>query len=165
MIAIVGAGLTGLALAHELARLGAPHQVLEATGRPGGVIRSGRVEGHLLEWGPQRARMTAQMAALVRELGLGGEVVTAPRGLPLFVYRRGRLRRVPFSPAQLLRTDLLSPAAKLRLLAEPLTAGPRPGESVAGYLSRKLGRAAYEDLAGPLYGGLYASDPADMRVD
>ena len=165
MIAIVGAGVTGLALAHELARRGVEHVVLEAAERPGGVIRSGRVDGHLLDWGPQRTRLVGPVRALVAELGLEDEVVTAPAGLPLFVYHAGRLRRVPFSAAGFLRTDLLGPLEKARVLAEPLTAGPRPGERVAAYFTRKVGRAAYERLLGPLYGGLYASDPADMEME
>lgn len=165
MIAIVGAGLTGLALAHELARRGVEHVVLEAADRPGGVIRSGRVEGHLLDRGPQRTRLVGPVRALVDELGLVDEVVTAPAGLPLFVYHGGRLRRVPFSAADFLRTDLLGPAEKLRVLLEPFTAGPRGGERVADYFTRKLGRGAYRHLLGPLYGGLYASDPADMVMD
>jgi protoporphyrinogen/coproporphyrinogen III oxidase len=165
MIAIVGAGVTGLALAHELARRGVEHVVLEAAERPGGVVRSGRVEGHLLDWGPQRTRLVGPVRALVGELGLEDEVVTAPAGLPLFVYHGGRLRRVPFSAADFLRTDLLGPLAKARVLAEPLTGGPRPGERVADYFTRKVGRAAYLHLLGPLYGGLYASDPAEMEME
>jgi oxygen-dependent protoporphyrinogen oxidase len=164
MIAIVGAGLTGLALAHELARRSVDHVVLEADDRPGGVIRSGRVEGRVLEWGPQRARMTAHLSALVDELGIAGEVVYAPEGLPLFVYVDGALREVAFSARSLLAGDLLTWRGKLRLTLEPFTAGPRPEERVATLLTRKLGREAYERLAGPLYGGLYASDPANMVV-
>lgn len=164
MIAIVGAGLTGLALGRELAARGAPYLILEAADRPGGVVRSARVRGHLLEWGPQRTRLTPGVRELVDALGLGAELVTAPRGLPLYVYRSGKLRLVPFSARDLLRSDLLSLRGKLRLLLEPLTAGARDEESVASYLSRKLGREAYESLTGPLYGGLYASDPADMVV-
>jgi protoporphyrinogen/coproporphyrinogen III oxidase len=165
LIAIVGAGITGLVLAHRLAARGVPHVVLEASGRPGGVIRTRRVEGHVLDYGPQRVRLTGAMAELVRELGLEDEVVTAPPDLPLFVYARGKLRLAPFSAPDFLRTDLLSISGTLRLLLEPLTGGPRPGESVAAFFTRKLGRQAYERLAGPLYGGLYASDPADMVVD
>lgn len=164
MIAIVGAGLTGLALAHRLAGRGVEHVVVEASDRPGGVIRSGRVEGRLLEWGPQRTRLVGPVRALVDELGLEDEVVTSPPGLPLYVYRGGRLRRVPFSAGEFLRTDLLGVAGKARVLAEPLTGGPDPRESVAAFFTRKLGREAYENLLGPLYGGLYASDPADMVV-
>lgn len=161
MIAIIGAGITGLALGHELARRGVPFVVLEARDRVGGVMHSSVVDGHRLEWGPQRTRLTEPMSALVRELGLEEEVETAPP-LPLFVYAAGRLRTVPFSARAWLTGDLLSPAGKARVLLEPLTAGPRDQESVAAYFIRKLGREAYERLAGPLYGGLYASDPADM---
>lgn len=164
MIAIIGGGVTGLALAYHLARAGIPHRVLEAQERPGGVIRSGRVQGHLLEWGPQRTRLTVAMRELVAALGLEEEVITAPPGLPLYVYRAGRLRHVPFSAGDFLRSDIVSPLGKLRVLLEPLTAGARDEEAVADYFVRKVGRQAYENLLGPLYGGLYASDPADMVV-
>jgi protoporphyrinogen/coproporphyrinogen III oxidase len=164
MIVIVGAGLTGLACAHYLREHGVAHVVLESTDRPGGVIRSGRVDGHLLEWGPQRARLTEGLQALIDDLDLGDHLVTAPRSLPLFVYRAGRLRRVPFSVGEFLRTDLLSTRGKLRLLAEPFSGAAEDEESVAGFFTRKIGREAYENLVGPLYGGLYASDPAEMRV-
>ena len=163
-IAIIGGGITGLALAHELRSRGVPHLVLEAGKRPGGVIRSGVVEGHLLEWGPQRTRMTRAIGDLVDELGIRHQVVTAPPGLPLYVYHSGKLRRVPFSPTELLRSDIVSVPAKLRLLLEPLTAGADPDERVAADFVRKVGRPIYENIVGPLYGGLYASDPADMVV-
>ncbi|MSR35747.1 MAG: protoporphyrinogen oxidase [Gemmatimonadetes bacterium] len=164
MIVIVGGGISGLALARELAARGTDFVLLEASARVGGVIRSGRVDGHLLDWGPQRTRLTRGMTELIAELGLGGEVVAAPPGLDLFVYRRGRLRRVPFSAAAFLASDIVGPAAKLRAALEPLTAGADPDESVARYFTRKFGRELYETLIGPLYGGLYASDPEDMVV-
>jgi protoporphyrinogen oxidase len=44
VIAVVGAGIAGLALGLELDRLGAEFVVLEATDRPGGLIRSAEVE-------------------------------------------------------------------------------------------------------------------------
>lgn len=163
-VAIVGAGISGLTLAHELHARDVEHVVLDASERAGGVIRSGRVDGHLLEWGPQRARLTQDLARLVEALGLHDRLVEAPADLPLFVYRRDRLRCVPFSAGAFLRSDLLPLSAKLRILAEPLTGGARPSESVGAYFRRKLGREAYESLAGPLYGGLYASDPDDMVV-
>jgi oxygen-dependent protoporphyrinogen oxidase len=164
MIGIVGAGLTGLALVHELARRGVDHLVLEAADRPGGVIGSGRVEGRVLEWGPQRGRMTADLSALVAELGIAREVIYAHPDLPLFVYADGALRQVSFSAWSVLAGDLLTWRGKLRLALEPFTAGPRDEERVGTLLTRKIGREAYERLVGPLYGGLYASDPANMIV-
>jgi oxygen-dependent protoporphyrinogen oxidase len=164
MIAVVGGGITGLALGWELRRRGAPFVVLESSPHPGGVIRSARVEDRVLEWGPQRTRLTSSLRELVEDLGLEGEALIAPSGLGLFVYRKKRLRRVPFSAGDFLRSDVVGPLAKLRLALEPLTAGADPQERVARYFTRKVGREIYETIVAPLYGGLYGSDPADMVV-
>ena len=164
VIAIVGGGISGLALGWELAARGADFVVLEAEERVGGVIRSSRVAGHVLDWGPQRVRLTAALTRLIQGLGLRDQLLTAPPGLELFVYRGGRLRVVPFSVSAFLTSDALSPAAKARVAVEPFTSGPDPDETVARYFTRKVGREVYETLVGPLYGGLYGSDPADMVV-
>lgn len=163
-VGIIGGGITGLALGYKLQHAGVPHVILEATGRPGGVIRSGRVDGRLLEWGPQRTRLTAPIRKLIDQLDIADQVITAEPGLPLFVYRSGKLRRVPFNARDFLLSDIVPFSAKLRLAIEPLTAGASDDEAVADYFIRKVGRPLYENLLGPLYGGLYASDPADMVV-
>jgi oxygen-dependent protoporphyrinogen oxidase len=164
VIAIVGGGITGLALGWELSRRGADCVVLESGPEPGGVIRSREVEGRVLDVGPQRTRLTPAMSALVAELGLSAELVTAPPGLDLFVYTRGRLRRVPFSLVGILASDVLRPRAKLRAALEPLTGAADADERVDAFFRRKFGDEPYEVVIGPLYGGLYASDPADMEV-
>lgn len=164
MIAIVGAGVTGLALAHALAESATDCIVFEAADRPGGVIRTVHHGGHILEDGPQRTRLTPPLRALIASLSLESRLVLAPDDLPLRIYSRGRLRLAPFDRAGLLRTDLLSAAQKFRLLLEPLASAANSDETVAAFLARRFGRAAYERLLGPLFGGLYASDPADMLV-
>jgi protoporphyrinogen/coproporphyrinogen III oxidase len=59
-------------------------------------MRSGRVDGHLLEWGPQRGRLTREFAALVDELGIRDELITRRRPAALRLPQR-RPARVPFS--------------------------------------------------------------------
>jgi oxygen-dependent protoporphyrinogen oxidase len=164
VIAVVGGGITGLTLGWELEKRGADYVVLEAGSRPGGVIRSAEVEGRILDWGPQRARLTSGITRIVEEVGLKDEVVEAPSGLDLFVYRAGRLRAVPFSPGAFLSSDIVSLPGKLRMVLEPFTAGADLDERVSEYFTRKVGRELYETLIAPLYGGLYGSDPAEMRV-
>jgi len=164
VIVVVGGGISGLALGRELAACGADFVILEARARVGGVIRSDQVDGHLLDWGPQRTRLTRGMAELIEQLGLSAQLVVAPSDRDLFVYWGGRLRRVPFTIGDFLTSDIVSAAAKVRLALEPFTGGPDPEESVARYFTRKAGREVYENLVGPLYGGLYGSDPADMVV-
>jgi oxygen-dependent protoporphyrinogen oxidase len=164
MIGIVGGGISGLVLALELRRLGVEVTVWEAASVPGGVMRSEIHGGLVLEIGPQRARLSGPFRELVESVGLTEDLVTAPTDLPLYVYHRGRLRRAPLSFSQAVTTDLLPWWAKARVLAEPFTTGPRADERVGPFLRRKFGGAAYRALLGPLYGGLYASDPDRMPV-
>jgi oxygen-dependent protoporphyrinogen oxidase len=161
-IGVVGGGITGLALTHYLREHGAEPVTFESRETPGGVVCSRVVEGRVLELGPQRLRLSGPVADLVEDLGLGDAVVEAPRDLPLYVYADGRLRRVPRSLGAFLSTDLFSWRGKLRLLAEPLTDAGDPGETAAELFTRKFGREAYENLIAPLFGGIYASDPARM---
>lgn len=163
-VAVVGAGITGLALRRELAARGIDALVLEASDRAGGVIRSPDTDGRVLEMGPQRTRMVAPVRRLVEELGLEDRLLLADDDLPLHVYADGKLRRVPMSLGAFFATDLFSWRGRARMLLEPLTGSAREGETVAEFVTRKLGREAYERLVGPIYGGIYGSDPRDMPV-
>ena len=163
-VVVVGAGITGLVLRRHLEQRGVDCLVLEASGRPGGVIESPTVDGRVLEMGPQRTRLVASVRRLVAALGLEDRLVRAPDDLPLWVYVEGRLRRVPMSVWAFLTTDLFTWRGRARMLLEPLTGPARDGETVAEFVTRKLGREAYERLVGPLYGGIYGSDPRDMLM-
>lgn len=162
-MAVVGAGVSGLAVARGLRAHGVRCTLFEASARAGGVVRSSRQNGHLLEWGPQRLRLTPELRKLVEELGLAGELVYAEPTAPLLIVRGGELHPVPRSFPALLRTSLLTPAARLRVLLEPLSGPVAESETVAAAFRRKFGNEAYRVLLGPLFGGLYASDPANMR--
>ena len=151
-VGIVGGGITGLSLLHFLREAGAEAVCYEESPRPGGVIRSSLTDGRVLEHGPQRLRLTEPVEAIVE----------GDDGLPIYVYADGALRLVPRSIRAFLRTDLLSRRGKLRVLAEPLTAPGRPEESAAELFTRKFGPEAYRNLVGPIFGGMYASDPARM---
>jgi oxygen-dependent protoporphyrinogen oxidase len=164
MVGIIGGGISGLSLSYYLRRKGIEHVVLESAAVPGGVMRTEEAGGVPLDLGPQRVRLTAPLREMVESLGLAGDLLAAPERLPLWVYRRGRLRRVPFSWREAIVTDLVGWRGKLRVLLEPITGGPRAEESVEDFFVRKFGREAYEAFLGPLYGGLYASDPARMKA-
>ncbi len=163
-VGIVGAGITGLALAHHLDKGEVEYVVLEADDEPGGVIRSGRVNGYLLEWGPQRLRRTNPVDELITDLGLDDEVIEAG-DTKLFVYANGALRRAPFSIEEFGHTDLLSWRGKLDVLKEPQTAPAEPDETAAKLFTRKFGEEVYENLLGPLFGGTYGSEPERMPVE
>src|SRR5262249_19637308 len=99
---VVGAGLSGLTAALASVRRGDETVLLEASDRPGGVVRSERRTGYLLELGPNTVRPTPEIVALVRELGLEGDAVYADARLPRYVDFGGALHAVPMSPGGLL---------------------------------------------------------------
>ena len=161
-VGIVGGGVTGLSLLHHLRARDVDAVCFEAREEPGGVIRSSLTDGRLLEHGPQRLRLSEPVSALVEDLELADDLVLGDDSLPIYVYAHGALRPVPRSLRGFLRTDLLSRRAKLRVLAEPLTAPGRESETVAELFVRKFGAEAYRNLLGPVFGGMYASDPWQM---
>ncbi|MFT4889672.1 MAG: oxygen-dependent protoporphyrinogen oxidase [Halobacteriales archaeon] len=161
-VGIVGAGITGLTLSYHLDERDVDHVVLEADDEPGGIIRSSTVDGKVLEHGPQRTRLTDTVGELVDALDLHDAIVTADPALPMFVYANGSLGTVPFSITKFFTTDLLSWRGKFRVLAEPLTGRGREDEMAADLFKRKFGEEAYRNFIGPLFGGIYGSDPAEM---
>ena len=77
-VAVVGAGITGLAAAHALRRQGADVVLLESERRPGGVIVTEcPAPGWLIEGGPDSFLPDdGGMLQLAAELGVAGRVVT-----------------------------------------------------------------------------------------
>ena len=70
-IAIVGAGISGLALAHRLCRAGKDFQVIEARARLGGRVLSENNMGTAFDLGPSWFWPgQPRMAALAQEFGL-----------------------------------------------------------------------------------------------
>lgn len=164
-VAVVGAGITGLALTHALAERDVTSVTLEAADEAGGVIDSKALDDALVaERGPNRVRLTDGIERLVDAAGLREDLLVADDDLPLYVYAGGSLREVPFDLPTFLRTDLLPWYAKFRVLAEPLTGDVRPDESVGHAVRRSFGRTAYRNLVEPIYGGTYGSDPDRMPV-
>ena len=89
----------------------------------------------------------------------------SPRGA--LVWRNGRTHRVPagftlLAPREwgpTVRSPVLSPLHKVRLLTEPLRRrGTADDESIGSFVRRRLGRGVLDRLAQPLAAGIYAGD-------
>lgn len=160
-VAIVGSGITGLALTHHLEKQGVDSVTFEAKEEAGGLLHSRTVDGHVLEIGPQRMRRSSGVDELIDAAGIEDAAVEAEEG-PLYVYADSALREAPIEIPTFFTTDLISWPAKIRFLAEPLTKSGQPDETIEELFTRKFGRQPYERFLGPLWGGLYASDPGEM---
>ncbi len=162
---VVGAGLSGLAAALKRVRAGVDTVLLERDARPGGVVRSERRDGFLLEKGPNTVRPTEAVMRLAADLGLGAEVLLSDPKLPRYVDFRGELHALPSSPGSLFSTRLLSAAGKWRIFGEPFRRGGRPPEeSVRDFFARRLGPEIADRIVTPFVGGIFAGDPARLAV-
>lgn len=171
-VIIVGAGIAGLAAAHELLRRGMEHfTVLEAAACPGGVIQSTFVESFCLETGPDCFLAAKPAGAeLCRDVGLGDALAGCADAQPrTWILRRGRLEPLPegwqlLAPSRvwpMLQTRLLSWPAKARMALELLSpASPcGPDVSVAAWTRAHLGSEVLHTLVAPLLAGVYGGDP------
>ena len=166
-VAVVGAGVAGLAAAAELARAGSEVAVFEASQRAGGAAWSEARAGFLVERGATTFRIGVAADRFLREQGLDQRLVAAsPASRERFLVRAGRLVPVPLSPLAFATSELLSVRGKLRLLAEPLVrAGDATGESVADFTTRRLGAEACRRLVAPFLIGVYAGDEAQLGAE
>ncbi|MDQ1389438.1 MAG: protoporphyrinogen/coproporphyrinogen oxidase [Acidobacteriaceae bacterium] len=163
---VVGAGISGLVCAYELRKAGIDAQVVESTAIPGGVIRSERREGYLLEFGPQSFNATSALLNLWPELHIDDQLLPAPANAPRYVLVKGTLRPVPLSPPAFMASSLFSPVTKLRVVRDILgrSTPPQSNESVAAFTRRKFSRELLDKLVGPFVSGIYAGDPEKLSL-
>lgn len=181
-IAIVGGGISGLAAAFALEkerRQGAPldYVIFESSDRFGGVIRSERTHGCLIEAGPDSFLTEKPWAAdLCRELGLGDQLIGSnDTARKTYLLINGRLVAVPdglmFMVPTQLRPMFFSPlfswSTKLRILREWFyRRGSKDSDvTVAEFVERHYGPEMVERVADPLLAGVYGGSADELSVN
>jgi oxygen-dependent protoporphyrinogen oxidase len=156
-VIVVGAGIAGLSCARALARRGIETVVIESGSRVGGVIQTERINGFLVERGPNSLLPTAPTFQLLEEIGLLDTLITANRNAARYVVVNGDLRKIPLGA--------LSLQGMARALAEPFVRSKsHEDESVADFFRRRLGREAHDRLAAPFIGGIYAGNAEKLSI-
>ena len=187
-IAILGAGISGLAAAYRLQQLmpQAVLRVFDRRNRTGGVLETINKEAppsRRTESGYYQIEQSADNfittvpwgLQLCKELGLGNEIIqTNPHTRRTYVVRKGKLYLLPdgflmMAPTKLMpmaTTPILSPLGKLRAGLELLIPARKDDidESMATFVSRRLGREVFERLVEPLVSGVYAADMEKLSV-
>jgi oxygen-dependent protoporphyrinogen oxidase len=170
-IVVVGAGISGLALAYriEQALPTADVIVLEERARTGGTINTICRDGFVVEAGPNGFpdNNTATLD-LARSLGLEGRLVSASEsaGKNRYLLLDGRLRLLPNSFGSFLTSDILSLAAKGQLLLERFRPRRRKArdESIDAFARRRVGKEIADSFVDAFVTGILAGDPRLISV-
>ena len=167
-IVILGAGISGLATAYQLNKKGFNVTVLEKKKEAGGSMESAFEDGFLFDRGPNSGLETSPLIGkLVEELKLQDQLVYANKsGNKRYILRNDQLNPLPMNPFALLKTNLFSPSAKLRLIAEPFIGRSKDGyyQSIADFVKRRLGKEFLDYAINPFVAGVYAGNPEDLSV-
>ena len=167
-IVVIGAGISGLTAAYLLLKEGFDVVVLEQKNKVGGSIETVFENGLLFDRGPNSGLETTPLIQqLVRELNLADQLVYANReGNKRYILKNGNLHPLPMSPTTFLKTKLFSNKAKLRLLAEPFAGKSNDGyyQSIAEFVTRRLGKEFLDYAINPFVAGVYAGRPEDLSV-
>src|SRR6202140_3898903 len=180
-IAIVGGGISGLSAAYTIEKKrqsGTPVQyvLFESSPRLGGVLVSDRVDGCLVEAGPDSFLTEKSWAAdLCCKIGLGDQLIGSNDSeRKTYIVAKGKLVEMPdglmfMVPTKIMPTvmsPLFSLRTKIRMAAEWFY--PRRNaaedETVAQMVSRHYGSEMVELLADPLLCGIYGGDASQLSV-
>lgn len=184
-IVIIGGGISGLAAAHRLTERRASENLpleillLEGSGRLGGIIRTHRRDGFLLEGGPDSfISEKPEALALAERVGIGDQLIetnTAHRRS--FIVRSGKLHPVPegfqlLAPSRFwpfVTSGIFSWSGKARMaldlvLPKRAAANGSDDESLAQFVRRRFGQEALERIAQPMVGGIYTADPEQLSL-
>ncbi len=175
-VVVVGGGIAGLAAARRLEALAPDAEIVlvERSERLGGKLLTEREDGFVVEGAADSfLSRKPRGVGLAEELGLelvgrrpenAGSFVR--RGAELHPLPEGLTGMIPTDLAALERSALLSKGGKRRLAAEAeLPAAPPDGdESLASFISRRLGREAYDRLVEPLLTGIYGGDGEQLSL-
>jgi oxygen-dependent protoporphyrinogen oxidase len=173
-IAVVGAGIAGLAAAHAAVEAGADVTVFEAADRVGGMILTTPFAGRpAVDEGADAFLARVPWAVdLARKVSLADSLTSPSVGKAAVYWNRlhdipeGLLLGMPTEIGALARSHLLSMRGKIRAGVEVLV--PRTdtaADSIGKYVRSRFGNQVHERLVDPLIGSIYAADTDDFSLD
>ncbi|MGK9368202.1 protoporphyrinogen oxidase [Melioribacter sp. Ez-97] len=167
-IVVLGAGISGLSTAYWLVKKGYDVTILEIKNEPGGSMISKKIDGFLIDYGPNSGLETTPLIRkLVEEVNLSDKMIYANAAASKrYILKNGELIPLPMSPGSFIRTKLFSPGAKFRLMAEPFISKSEDGyyQSIAQFVRRRLGGEFLDYAIDPFVSGVFAGDPEKLSV-
>jgi protoporphyrinogen/coproporphyrinogen III oxidase len=169
-VAIIGGGISGLSTAYFLKQQ-KPNltiMVFEKEGNVGGNLRATLKDGFTFDWSANGfLTNVSDTLELARSLGLEDELLPASENAKYrYLFKNNALKPFPTSPPAFLKTELLSPFAKLRAASEYFRGkSSNKEESVYDFIERHFGREVADTFAEPAVVGITSGNAKELSVD
>lgn len=177
-VVIIGGGISGLATAFYLSKLGLRSIIVEKSNRLGGLIQTESIAGCQLEAGPDSyLAAKPSVTELADELGdLKTQIIGSnDERRRIFIVRNGNLVVMPkgmvmIAPTEwkpVLSSELFNAKTKMRFLTEAF-ASPRHRHgdvSVAQLVTDHFGEEVLRYVAEPLLSGIYGGDSQNLSAE
>ena len=186
---IVGGGISGSTLAHNLHRANVNVMIAEARDYLGGNVKSHKTsDGYIWEEGPNSFATQPSIVRIAYELGIADQLVFADERLPPWVNHNGKLHPLPkgqggkgpqgqieliFGPNGVLKFalagELLTWPGRIRAgIGAFLGHAPPPEnnkeETIREWIERILGEEVYLRCIDPFISGVYAGNPETLSM-
>lgn len=181
-VVIVGGGITGLTSAYYLqeaakkAGLALDYVLVEKSDQLGGKIQTAKEHGYIIEGGPDCfVREKPSVTELCAQIGITDKLLPSnDASTGTFVLSGGKLHQLPDGLMILVPTKImpfaLSPLiswpGKLRMGMD-LLLPKKPSdedESLANFVTRRLGKEALDKIGEPLIGGIHGGNSHNMSL-
>ena len=163
---ILGAGISGLTLAHYLNKKNLDFLVLESQPKVGGNIISFEKNGFVCENGPNTVLLNKKsVVELIDEIGLKDKIIFPnDNNNKRFLLRKGKLIPIPQNFIEFIKTNLLSLTSKLRLIIEIFIPKHNRNVSVKSFFKKRFGNNFEEIFVEPFLTGIYAGETNKMSA-
>ncbi len=166
---IVGGGITALAAAWRLNKEGKRPLLVCDSESTGGVIRSVREGGWLLEEGPNSySSFGSEEEEFLADIGMAGRALRKSiRKTDRYIWHSGRLHRVPTGLFPFLFSSILPFTAKLNIVSGLVGRYDPPEDeiSIGRFFRNLFGDEVVETLLKPALAGIYAADADRISLD
>ncbi|MDA8078021.1 MAG: FAD-dependent oxidoreductase [Nitrospiraceae bacterium] len=154
-IIIIGAGISGLSLAHYCGRSGMKTAVLEKTGRPGGALCSHRTEGFWFELGAHTCYNSySALIGIIEEAGIRDRMI----GREKVSFKMLVDNEVKSIPSQLRFHELFASAPRIFSLK-------KEGRSMESYYGRIVGMGNFDRVFAPAFNAVISQDARDFPAE
>ena len=163
---ILGAGITGLTLAHYLNKKNKKCLILESKSRVGGNIITEKNQSFTCENGPNTILLNKKsVVELIREIGLEKKIIFPnDNNKKRFLLKKGKLTPIPQNFYQFLKTNLISLRSKIRILSEIFIPKHKHNISVKKFIKNRFGSEFEKVFIEPFLTGVYAGETDKMSA-